>query len=107
MAYKTMTNEEILMSIHELIDDWRKQFDNPPETSPVTFTVTNSGLLCANGVVLFPAEELDLSSLEFEVESVYLSSCDGTEYEIGFNWPVAGEPYLSFVKKTAVLYAAP
>lgn len=107
MLYTKMTNQEILANINGLVDEWRNQFDNPPEESPVTFTVTDCGLLCANGTVLFPLRDVCLDSLSYELEAIYLGTCSGQEYEIGFNWPVAAPPHMSFIKRTDVLYAAP
>ena len=107
MLYQKVTNEVIINHLDALVQEWKGQFDNPPEESPVNFTISDSGMLCVNGIILFNAHKVDLSSLAFEVEAFYISSCDGEEYELGLNWRVTGLPYLAFVSKTTMLYAAP
>jgi len=45
MNYTQMTTETILANLNALVDEWRDQFDNPPEASPVSFSITDSGRL--------------------------------------------------------------
>lgn len=105
--HSNMTKDKILSQVNALVQEWLGQFENPPEEVPVTFTVTEAHMLCANGVVLCPIQDVNLDALEFEVESLYVSSHSGEVFEIGINWRFAGPPYMLFVKKSNTLYAAP
>jgi len=107
MFRMNMTSEAILAHLKALTDEWLSQFEIPPAKSPVTYHITDEGLLCVNGTVLFPARELVPESSSYEVESLYLTSASGDEYEVGINWPVAGAPYMAFVRRISTLYVAP
>lgn len=107
MTYPNMTNEKIVTHVNYLVKQWSEQFENPPKELPVYFSVNDSGMLCANGVVLFLAQHIFLDSLDFEIERLLVSSSDGDEFEIGINWPVAGPPYMSYIVKKTTLFAAP
>ena len=101
------TNEEILAQVNALVQEWLGQFENPPTEPPVTFTLTDSRMLCANGVVLCAIRDVNLESLEFESEALYIATNSGEVFEIGINWSFAAPPYMLFVKKSSTLYAAP
>ena len=107
MFNKTMTYDEIRSLLDQLIEEWKLQFENSPTHSPVTFSLTDDGRICANGIVLFPAKDLLPTTLEYETESIYLGTVSGEVYEIGINWRVAGPPYMAFVHKISTLYIAP
>lgn len=105
--FKKYTNEDILKIANLLVEEWSSQFENPPAEMPVKFTITEAGMLCANGVALFPAYKINPDSMGFEVDSLCISSCDGEEFEFGIIWGFAGPPYLSFVTKKTTVFAAP
>ena len=107
MSSMKFTNEDILKIVNLLVEEWASQFENPPAEKPIKFTITEAGLLCANGVALFPAYKINPDSMSFDVHNLCLSSCDGEEYELGIIWSFGKPPFMSYVSKKEILYAAP
>ena len=98
------TNETILKHVNCLVEEWANLFEEPPQELPVCFTINEAGMLCVNGIVLFFAQKFLPDSMSYEIDSLYLSSSDGDEYEIGIIWQFAGTPYLAYVKKCVTLF---
>lgn len=107
MIYTKLSREAIIVEANGVVEEWRNQFENPPAEPPVSFTINDADMLCANGVVLFPIHNFNPEALCFDVDSICVVDITGTEYEIGINWRVSGPPYMAFVHKRTSLYIAP
>ena len=107
MCFMKFTNEDILKISNLLVKEWSNQFENPPADMPVKFTISETGMLCANGVALFPAYKINPDSMSYELDTISLCSCDGEEFEIGIIWGFGAPPYMSFACKKTTIFAAP
>ena len=63
-------------------------------------------MLCANGIVLFPARNIAVDSLSFDIDVFYIRTSEGEEFEIGINWPYSGLPYVTYIQKKTLLFSS-
>lgn len=111
----TITQNQQIKEMNELFEEWRSQFDNKPELG-FAFDVDEKGMvslkntMAKENTILCHASEVDMDSLEFDLETVAFRTKvfekKQYEFEIGICWVYDRAPEISFVHRIETLYSS-
>lgn len=94
----------LALSLNEIFGQWKKQYDIFASITS-SFAISN-GFLCFDGHPLFSADELSLSSAEYDAESIQFFFTGNRGVNISISWPENLPPVVSSVSFLYILQSS-
>lgn len=90
--------EAVKTRIETMVESWKGQFENPPKTDHINFSVNENNEMTFNGKVLCAAENMDTDNISVYLEGVTIPLTDGTRIAVEIIWPFEKEPYVKAIE---------
>lgn len=102
--HTTESIRELLCGFRDTVEEWRSQFDNPPQLE-LDFFVDSNGMLCLNSTVLCPVNTVESKdALISEWDMFFLKTNTGDTFDILLTWPFMGPPEVVRIIKSRDVY---